>query len=195
MTRPSRRASGRAEGVPSVNLRLRPATPDDAPELAGVHVAAWRAGYRGIVPDAYLEGFTVQRGTARLRKFLSAEAAAGESGRTYAAEHEGRLVGLLTLGGCRDADAEPGTDGEIWGIYIAPQYWRRGVGRFLCGHAERLLASLGCTVVRLWVLEANHRARRFYEAMEFAPDGATKEVQLGARLQAVRYRKTLLCDC
>lgn len=196
-----RRAAGRAGGMPAMNLMLRPATPDDAPALARVHVASWHEAYREIVPPAYLEGFTVQRCAERLRKFLAGEAAAGDSAtgnpaaggpvETYAAEHEGRLVGLLTLGGCRDADAEHANHGEIWGIYISPEYWRRGIGRFLCGQAERLLASRGCTIVTLWVLEANNRARRFYEAMGFSPDGTTKEVHLGASLKALRYRKTL----
>ena len=35
---------------------LRPAEPDDAMEVARVHVRSWQAGYRGLLPDAYLDG-------------------------------------------------------------------------------------------------------------------------------------------
>jgi len=54
-----------------------------------------------------------------------------------------------------------------------------------------MLASRGYFIVTLWVLVANNQARRFYEAMGFQTDGATKEVQLGIPLTAVRYRKKL----
>jgi hypothetical protein len=35
---------------------LRPATEADAPALADVFIAAWRAGYRGVVPDDVIDG-------------------------------------------------------------------------------------------------------------------------------------------
>jgi hypothetical protein len=54
-----------------------------------------------------------------------------------------------------------------------------------------MLASRGRFFATLWVLDANAQARRFYEAMGFELDGATKEVNLGAPLKAVRYRKKL----
>jgi ribosomal protein S18 acetylase RimI-like enzyme len=165
---------------------LRRATPDDAPALAGVHVAAWRQAYRGIVPDRYLEGFTVENRTRRFREFLSDNTA-----ETYAAEHGGRIVGFLTLGGCRDPDVDQASIGEIWGIYVSPEHWRRGVGRFLCEQGQNLLASRDFTIATLWVLEANSQARSFHEAMGFQRDGATKELPLGIPLTAIRYRKHL----
>jgi ribosomal protein S18 acetylase RimI-like enzyme len=165
---------------------LRRATPDDAAALAEVHVTAWRQAYRGIVPDSYLEQFTVEARTERYRQFL-----ADGTAETYVAEQESRPVGFLTLGGCRDTDVERSNTGEIWGIYILPEYWRRGIGRFLCEHGQNILASRDFTVATLWVMETNLPARRFYEAMEFKPDGATKELLFGIPLTAIRYRKRL----
>ena len=169
-----------------MDVTLRRATPADAPALAEIHVAAWHEAYRGIVPDSYLEQFTVEGRTRRFREFL-----ADPSAETYVAERDSRIVGFLTLGGCRDRDVERSSSGEIWGIYVLPEFWRRGVGRFLCEQAQNLLASRGCTSATLWVLEANLAARRFYQDMGFEPDGATKELALGIPLTAVRYRKRL----
>ena len=45
--------------------------------------------------------------------------------------------------------------------------------------------------LRGFTVEANDRARRFYEAMGYQFDGATKEVETGARLAEIRYRKNL----
>ena len=35
-------------------MRLRAASPGDAAAIAQVHVAAWHAAYRGLIPDSYL---------------------------------------------------------------------------------------------------------------------------------------------
>ena len=168
------------------DLALRLATPPDAPALAEIHVSAWHEAYRGIVPEPTLEQFTVEGRTRRFREFL-----ADPSAETYVAEHDSRIVGFLTLGGCRDADLQRGSTGEIWGIYILPEYWRRGIGRFLCEQGQSMLASRDFAIATLWVLEANLPARRFYEAMGFKSDGATKELTLGIPLTAIRYRKNL----
>ena len=43
----------------------------------------------------------------------------------------------------------------------------------------------------LWVFADNPRARRFYEAMGFETDGASKTLQMGVPLGAVRYRRDI----
>jgi uncharacterized protein YndB with AHSA1/START domain len=101
------------------------------------------------------------------------------------------VVGLLTLGACRDADLDGTSSGEIWGIYVAPDHWRQGIGRRFVHVAERLLAARGYDQATLWVLSGNEEARRFYEKMGFRLDGGTKTIVLGEPLEAVRYRKPL----
>ena len=43
----------------------------------------------------------------------------------------------------------------------------------------------------LWVFAGNEQARRFYEAMGYSPDGASRMLVPGPPLEAVRYRKGL----
>jgi hypothetical protein len=44
----------------------------------------------------------------------------------------------------------------------------------------------------LWVLDTNERARRFYEAAGWRPDGGTKrEDRPGGTLNEIRYRRSL----
>ncbi|HUW35197.1 MAG TPA: GNAT family N-acetyltransferase [Planctomycetota bacterium] len=167
-------------------MTIRRANADDAISLASVHVDSWHAAYRGLVPDTFLEQFAYERRAERFRQSLAAN-----SEETYIIEEDGKAMGFLTLGACRDADAAAGRTGEIWGIYVAPAHWRKGMGRQLCEFGEQLLSSRGYQEATLWVLEANQSARRFYEAMGFHLDGASKEVKLGVPLQAVRYRKNL----
>jgi ribosomal protein S18 acetylase RimI-like enzyme len=165
-------------------MNIRRATPDDADALARLHVDAWRAAYRGLVPDAHLAGLDVDRRAQRYRESLARNAE-----ETYLAERDGELLGFLTLGACRDTDVDQEATGEIWGIYLAPAHWREGIGTALCRYGEGLLRARGFRIATLWVFAGNPRARRFYEAMGFAADGATKVLDRGAPLAAVRYRK------
>jgi len=165
-------------------IDLRCATPDDARTMAAVHIAAWRAAYRGLVPESFLAALDRDRKTARFREFLKIGA-----GDTYIIESDNEPVGHLTIGPCRDADLDERVVGEIWGIYLAPGHWRRGIGTQVCRRAERILRARGFGPIVLWVFEGNASARRFYEAMGYAPDGATRTIEVGASLPAVRYRK------
>lgn len=167
-------------------VKFHRATVDEAAALARVHVDSWHAAYRGLVPDSVLQRFTYEWRTERFRESLAAG-----SEETYVIEVDGRVAGFLTLGNCRDSDADPARTGEIWGIYLAPQYWRRGIGTRALQAGERVLRSRGYEEATLWVLEGNEQARGFYEAMGFQLDGGTKEVELGIPLKAIRYRKKL----
>lgn len=167
-----------------MKLELRRATAIDGPALAKVHVSSWREAYAGIVPSSHLRDCTVE---FREKSFRESLASGGEE--TYVAEHSGKVVGFLTLGGCRDLDVDSCSTGEIWGIYVSPEWWRKGIGRYLCEQGEAILASRGYVFVKLWVLEANDQARAFYEAMGFECDGAIKQVNIGATLAVVRYQK------
>ena len=167
-------------------MKIRRATADDADALARVHIDSWRAAYRGLVPDAHLDKLDYGKGGERFRQAL-----AGQSEETYLAEENGEALGFVTVGGCRDADLDKEEAGEIWGIYLGPTHWRKGVGRSLCEFAERILQSRGYTVATLWVFRDNDQARRFYEAMGFTVDGGSMTLNLGAPLAAVRYRKPL----
>lgn len=167
-------------------MNIRRAAVSDAPTLAKVHVDSWQVAYQGIVPASHLERFTYQRREEAFRQALAADLE-----ETYLIEDGDQAAGILTIGASRDADLDPNEVGEIWGIYLAPAYWRRGIGTTLVREAERILRSRGCKDVILWVLDDNLDARRFYEKMGFSLDGVSKTVELGKPLKAVRYRKPL----
>jgi ribosomal protein S18 acetylase RimI-like enzyme len=167
-------------------MNIRPATVDDAPALARVHVDSWRAAYRELVPESSLQRFNYQWREERFRESLAAGAE-----ETYVVGLDKEIVGFLTLGAARDPDLDATRTGEIWGIYISPDHWRRGIGRRLAEEAEEMLRSRGCERAVLWVLAGNQQARRFYEAMGFDLDGQSQDIDWGTPLTAVRYAKAL----
>ncbi|HEX5937279.1 MAG TPA: GNAT family N-acetyltransferase [Actinomycetota bacterium] len=149
--------------------RIRAATPEDARAIAMVHVASWRAAYRGLLPDAYLDRLSVDEREAQRREHL--DDPSSERG-TLVAEEDGRIVGFATFGPSRDEDAPPGT-GEVPAIYLDPGVVGTGVGRALFAEAASGLRNAGFTRATLWVLGANERARLFYERAGWTLDGAT----------------------
>jgi len=37
-------------------MEIRTATLDDVPDISRIHALSWKAAYKGIVPQAYLDG-------------------------------------------------------------------------------------------------------------------------------------------
>jgi CubicO group peptidase (beta-lactamase class C family) len=62
----------------------------------------------------------------------------------------------------------------VHSLYVHPRVGGRGTGRRLLEYALGKLTAQGYSVVTLWVFEANERARRFYAAAGFAPDGSRR---------------------
>ena len=167
---------------------IRAAGPEDAEEVERLRVAGWQAAYRGIVPDGYLNRMRVDGARRRRRMADQASAAHRAVLVESVAVQGGAIVGWVSGGRCRDADRPGPGQGEVYAIYVLPEWWGRGAGRLLMAHAVRALAEAGCRDITLWVLEANQQARRFYAAAGFRPDGARQQLDLGGPVTEVRYQ-------
>jgi GNAT superfamily N-acetyltransferase len=151
-----------------------------------MHVRAWQGAYRGIVPDAYLDGLDV---AARARRYtFDAEGPGGRE--SWIVTDGDAVLGIVAFGPCRDDDAA--SLGEVEALYVLPGRWRSGIGSALMATAERRLVDRGYQEAVLWVLADNERGRHFYQATGWRPDGAVKSLEIGGRpLDEVRYRKRL----
>jgi ribosomal protein S18 acetylase RimI-like enzyme len=163
---------------------IRPAGPEDALEIATIHVEAWRVAYRGIVPDDYLRALSIEQRHARWRQILEA------GGSVWVAEDGDKAVGWISAARSRDVDASQ-TTGEIWAVYVDPGHWGKGAGRALCAAAEGELRRQGFTDITLWVLKDNERALQFYVSTGLIRDACEDRIiQLGGKaLREVRMRK------
>lgn len=144
-------------------ITLRSATRADLPATAEVFRAAWRANYRGIVPDQILDALTVDNAADQL-----ATAMRISSAQTTVAVDEHRVIGFVNYR--TDHDDDPGT-GYLASLYVHPSAAGKGVGAQLLLHAITAMSSQDIT---LWVFEANARARLLYERAGFRPDGTTR---------------------
>jgi GNAT superfamily N-acetyltransferase len=162
-------------------IKIRYANPDDANVLAFIHVNSWKEAYKGIVPDGFLSRMSVES-----RQSYFSKALAEGSEKDALAFVDDKPAGIITVGKCRDEDND-NTFGEIWGIYLLPEFWRKGIGTIMLNWGIDELISWGYTRITLWVLEKNLAARNFYEKNGFTRDGREKSITLGVDVIECRY--------
>lgn len=183
---------------------VRVATILDATAIARVQVEAWRSAYAGIMPQAFLDGMTVEAQAERWRGIFEAHEAEGAvrgewSGTVavaaaagYSAD-AGDIVGFVAFAAAPDDRGR--TVGRVYSLYVRPNAWGRGLGHALFRYAERGLARHRFTRAELAVAADNVRARRFYESHGWTTDGVPRvEDALGVLVSEVFYVRELAAD-
>ena len=142
---------------------IRPAEVDDAARLGRVHVETWRATYRGLLPDEYLDALSDIRQAAFWSRVLADLERAG--GAFVAEDADAGVVGFCDCG--PERGGAPGW-GEIMAVYIFPDWQRQGLGRRLIEASAAHLTAEGLESLAVWALEDNP-AVAFYSALGGAP--------------------------
>lgn len=163
---------------------LRPARPEDLDELVRVNLAAFRAGNGPALSAAAAAELTLDAARAQWQQFLH-DRPPGAT--VIVAELGARLGGFAGVGPTRDEDLDAPV-GELYSLYVDPDLWGQGHGTALHDAALEELIRGGFDSAALWVLEGNPRARRFYRARGWEPDGAQRPFMGANRL---RFRRVL----
>ena len=169
------------------SIIIRDARLRDAAAIAHVRVAAWRIGYRGLIPDSYLdrpdfEDLEALHLHAALRDIT-------DEVRISVAEVAGQIVGYCAYGACGDASSQP-SQGGIYDLFVHPEAWHCGVGRKLVTYATEHFSAQGFAAASLYVYEANTRGRAFYQHAGWEADGQREIEERGEfALPVLRYRK------
>ena len=147
---------------------------------AGDDLFAVSRVYRGLLPQAYLDGIPAGNWVPYL------EQAGRES---LLLLDEGEIIGTASC--CAGRVPELSDWGEIVSIYLLPEYWGKGCGKRLFNAAVEQLESVGYRKLFLWVLESNQRARIFYEHMGFRLHESSMEDEIGGMpVREVQYRRS-----
>jgi L-amino acid N-acyltransferase YncA len=169
-----------------MDFLIRLARAQDAAGIARVHVQSWQAAYRGIMAETLLASLSVAKWTEDWKERLASTART-----TLVLERAGVVQGWAAFGPA-PAPEEPGQAAELFGIYLAPEAWAQSLGGKLLARAEGMLSERGYREVSLWVVDANRRARRFYEKSGYVQAGGGQEVVRGGMpLNQLRYTKAL----
>jgi ribosomal protein S18 acetylase RimI-like enzyme len=153
----------RACAVAATDFEVGVPRPEDAEELAWVHVQAWREAYGELLPERFYDGAARERRRVMWSGVLSTDDA-GE--RVHVVRSGGRIVGLVAHGPAAEHLGHPTVrDEQVYALYVLSSCYGQGVGQALLDQA------LGERPAQLWVAKDNPRARRFYEKNGFTADG------------------------
>ena len=120
---------------------------------AFVHWKCWQETYPGLVSQEYLDKFTLEK--SEERAFLWRD-------NILVAKDGDRVIGFVGYG--NHGPEEPDM-GEVFALYVLPEYHGTGVGRQLMDAALGALDAY--PKVCLWAVKGNGRAVRFYEKCGF----------------------------
>ena len=157
-----------------MGIEIKPMQSDS--EIRGkayVHWKAWHEAYTGLIDQAYLDNFTLEKCTDRAFRWLD---------NILVAKEGDKVIGFVGYGVCND-EALPET-GEVFAIYILKEFYGRQVGLSLMNAALEKLCEY--KKIAVWVLEGNERAIRFYEKCGFRADGTSKQIKLGTPVTEIR---------
>lgn len=173
--------------------RVRLARAGDAEVLAGIHFRAnWQAyGELTAAPPVNTSERDrwVEEQVEGYRRHWRRQLAGSESDHpTFVVEVKEGVVGFC------EVVRHPGGDvGEIVGLYVEPELWRKGLGRVLVDQAVEWFEQHGVATAVLWALEPAASARAFYEALGWHADGArrTEPSVVTGVVAGIRYHRDL----
>lgn len=140
----------------TVSIEVRKATPRDAAALSDVHRRAWTHAYSGLIPFKALTAMIERR-----RENWWKRAADGPA-TLLVVEIAGKIAGYASCGANR-ARALP-QEGELYELYLLPEYQGLGLGSLLFREVRALLKGLGLHGLVAWCLEDSEHASDFFRA-------------------------------
>jgi len=160
-------------------ITIRSARPGDARGIARLDVETWRTTYAGMLSAAYLVGLSEGRREIGWRRVILREPrdvrVAVEDGNT-----------ILGFGSCGPNRGDRFFSGEVFTLYVAPDWQNQGIGRRLLIALFRRLVAVGRPSALVWVLRDNP-SRFFYERLGAHQVSRKAFAVGGAEIEAVAY--------
>ncbi|MEW6453401.1 MAG: GNAT family N-acetyltransferase [Pseudomonadota bacterium] len=141
----------------TVLIEIRRAKPADAKAVADTHDEAWRAAYQGVIPGLELDKLINRRGPDWW------DSAIRKGSRIAILAFGDKVAGYANYG--RNRARSLFYDGEIYELYLRPEYQGLGFGRRLFTSARRDLNQSGLKSMVIWALSDNDPAVEFYKAL------------------------------
>ena len=158
---------------------IRPAIQSDVEAIAALHVQSWRASYRGILPDDFLDGPVEDD---RVSHWYELMESAGCGRAMLVAEADDGLAGMVSAA----PSSGDGFDAYIEHLHVRPGLKGNGIGRGLLGEAADRLIATGCRSAYLLVFDRNTEAIGFYERLGGKTEQFGQEDMAGASIARSR---------
>lgn len=177
------------------DVSVRPATQQDADEIARIQVDTWRIAYSKVLPQAVLDSLDATAAGDVWRSSITTPPTPDHHV-LVAVEGDWR-VGFAAFGPDGDAqpsDPAPDATAAISVLLVEPRWSRRG-------HGSRLLAAItdiarAADVTRLvaWVPVSDTAALEFYRSSGWGADGMQRSLDTGSGTVSELRLHTSLAD-
>jgi ribosomal protein S18 acetylase RimI-like enzyme len=141
----------------TVTIEIRRAKSVDATAVATVHDESWRAAYQGIIPGTELDKLINRRGPDWW------DSAIRKGSRIALLQFGDQIAGYSNYG--RNRARSLSYDGEVYELYLRPEFQGLGFGRRLFTAARKDLTQSGLKTMVVWALSDNEPAVEFYRAL------------------------------
>jgi ribosomal protein S18 acetylase RimI-like enzyme len=141
----------------TVVIEIRRAKASDAQAVADTHDEAWRTAYQGIIPGNELDKLISRRGPDWW------DSAIRKGSRITILQFGDNIAGYANYG--RNRARSLTYDGEVYELYLRPEYQGLGFGRRLFTAARKDLQQTGLRSLVVWALSDNEPAVEFYRAL------------------------------
>lgn len=187
---------------PSIHIRVAEA--GDAAVLSKVHRASWLNAYHGILNGTALRESIARRNEqwwfSAVEKLHAEPASIGgrlrggggrmRQSRLLVLEFDGNIAGYANFGTGRRSYPPYAISrwGEIFELYLLPEYQGLGFGRTLFQRVRTDLKEMEHGPLIVWALEANDQATGFYEALGGEAFVRSHEMFGGTQAPTIGYR-------
>ncbi|GAB2807498.1 GNAT family N-acetyltransferase [Actinocorallia aurea] len=159
--------------------------------MAEIQVRAWQAAYQGFMPAEPLAEMTASAEVWRERWAEAVTSPPSARHRVLSAVADGVVVGFAAYAPAADPDQDAEA-AELITLAVDPTRAREG-------HGSRLLAAVadqwrehGFKTAVTWVFADDTAQRAFLEPAGWAPDGATRTLDLGRPITMLRLHTSLV---
>ena len=130
--------------------------------IAKAHLSAWKKGFEGILSKKMLSNLTIESFESNWRKILAEK----ERNNFIWLNEFKEGLGFISYG--KPKDKNEIADFEIYGIYVHPKHWKKGIGYELMNYAINSIKQLNpSSKIVLWTLDKNKISQKFYSRFGF----------------------------
>ena len=151
----------------TILIEVRRAKPSDAAAIASTHDEAWRGSYQGMIPGPELDKLINRRGASWW------DSAIRKGSRISILAFGDHVAGYANYG--RNRARSLYYDGEVYELYLRPEFQGLGFGRKLFAAARKDLVQSGLQSLVVWALSDNERAVEFYRTLGGKPVARSSE--------------------
>lgn len=110
----------------------------------------------------------------------------GRQGAVFIDEVDGEATGIVGI-----ACSERAADTQLWGLWVAPEFRRRGGAQRLVESAIEWSRQHGAKTVTLWVVRMNTPAIALYERNGFSADGEVAALPTNPAIDELAMQRQL----